>query len=57
MLLRVAMCATTLQRYKGSEEWSCGVQPTSQGINVKSGNLVARLSFIWSRQTTAFVRE
>ena len=56
MLLRVAIVCyniTTLQGQRGVELWSA----TSQGRNVKSGNLVARLSFIWSRQTTAFVRE
>ena len=53
MLLRVAMCATTLEGQRGVDLWSA----TSHGINVKSRNLVARLSFIWSRQTAAFVRE
>ena len=56
MLLRVAIVCynvTTLQGRRGVELWSA----TSQGRNVKSGNLVARLSFIWSRQTAAFVRE
>ena len=55
MLLRVAIVCYNVTRAarSGVELWSA----TSQGRNVKSGNLVARLSFIWSRQTTAFVRE
>ena len=56
-----ACCDRVLQRYNVTRAARSGVvelwSAASQGINVKSGNLVARLSFIWSRQTAAFVRE